>query len=203
MPSASTSSRRKSFRFGRGHALAFVVVVPLLPVAVALADTKQIHSATCQPHTNNTLDPAFLRYQQDGIVNLHAASKYVICPLPRDAEAGWTSPQGTAWTVAVHFSMPNGWIPRLTSNQCTLSVESGDPLANEVQQPSVTRSAVQDVSGPPLPLRATVLFSEADFAPDAYFDGDGKAVLVCRIAPNNTLTHIVLAEDGPTDSSGG
>lgn len=202
MANAPVAIKRTFDRIVPSHSLGLALVMSLLP-ATAIADTKQIHPATCQPHTNNTLDPAFMRYEQDGIVNLHAASKYVICPLPKDAEVGWMSPQGAAWTVAVHFSMPNGWIPRLTSNQCTLFVESGDPLANETQQPAITRSAVRDVSGPPLPLRASILFSDADFAQDAYFDGDGKAVLVCRLAPNNTLTHIVLAEDGPTESTGG
>lgn len=163
---------------------------PLIAAEIA------INPSICQPYTASAPDYQLLRMQPAGFANLHPTSKFVICPLPKDAEHGWMSPDRSDWSVDIHFRMPSGWIPRLTSNQCTLQVMSGDEWPGGAMPPAVTRNASQDASPTP-PLRAAIRFTQDDFPPDPVFDGSGNAVLICRIAPNNTLTYLVIDEAGP------
>lgn len=161
-----------------------------------MAGEIAINPSVCQPYTASAPDYELLRMQPTGFTNLHPTSKFVICPLPKDAEHGWMSPDRADWSVGVHFSMPSGWIPRLTSNQCTLQVMSGGEWPGGAMPPAVTRKASTQALPTP-PLRAAIRFTQDDFPPDPVLDGSGNAVLICRIAPNNTLTYIVLDEEGP------
>lgn len=176
--------------------LTLAICALCLGASTATAGEVAVNPSVCQPYTASAPDHALLRMQPAGYVNLHAVSKFVICPVPKDAEHGWMSPGRSDWGVRVHFSMPSGWIPRLTSNQCTLQVMSGDESPGGPVPAAVTRNASQ-VALPAPPLRAAVQFTQDDFPIDPVLDGSADAVLVCRIAPGNTLTHIVLDEQGP------
>lgn len=172
----------------------------LVPVAAVAADAKPLNPAICQPFTASTPDYSLLKIRATGITNAYPVSKYVICALPKDAESGWLSSSTAGWRVGISFTQNQGWLPRLESNVCTLHVASASP-GFDWNRYSASKYAIYDATASVPPQRADIIFTQGDFpdfGPPWTWMGDGPAVLVCRIAPRNTLTRIDLTENDPT-----
>lgn len=183
-----------------------MALVAFLPAVGFASDRKVVDPSVCQPHTISAPDYGLLKIRADGITNMHATSKYVICPLPKDAQLAWNQPGSRGWSVDVLFRQRwNGWVPRVESNACTLVVAPWPDhhfFAGIVQ---ASRHAVHHTTMPGQSLLlASVRFTQDDLAlppatlPEDY-RGYGGATLVCRVAPGNTLRSIVLEEQDITD----
>lgn len=67
------------------------LAIGLLSVLPAQAkDVKTLGTAACQPYTSTPIDPALLRIRADGIINDYPTPKFVICPILKDSENGWS-----------------------------------------------------------------------------------------------------------------
>jgi len=142
-------------------------------------DEKEIHASACQPYTNSPIDPAALKVRANGITNGYSTSKYVICPVLKDREAGWV--EAGAFPLNVWFRRQAGGAdPK--GNQCTLSFgsESYGPVK------SITKNAMDAE----IPNYAYAHFQEA-MTNDTLFGG---ATLVCKLVPGNTLEYIYIDE---------
>lgn len=170
--------------------------LPLLALAIGLlpalpaqaADIKTLSTAACQPYTSSPIDPALLRVRADGIINDYPTSKFVICPILKDSDNGWSqSDPDSSYVVSVAFRRLSG--SPLTSNQCTLTAgwNASDPLQ------SVTKSAE--------PFGDTTTYGLVQFPGGPNTVPDGYGVLVCRIAPGNQMDLIHLVEISPTETN--
>lgn len=186
--------------------LVLLALAALLPTTGFASDRKIVDPSICQPHTISAPDYSLLKIRADGVTNYHGSSKYVICPLPKDAQVAWGHPGSGNWSVDVLFRQRwNGWVPRVESNACTLLVTPWPDhhfFAGIVQ---ASRHAVHHTTMPGQSLLlASVRFTQDDLAlppaslPEDY-RGYGGATLVCRVAPGNTLRSIVLEEHSFTD----
>ncbi len=146
-------------------------------------DAKAISPAVCQPYTSVALDPALLRIRADGIANNYDTYRYVICPLPKDADEAW----GTAEGVVQVWFRKGGAAP-LSQNQCTMTAG----WAHYANLVSMTASATDN--GDPV--------GAVSFDPTAFPVGnDNNAVLVCRIAPKHKLETIFFMEGEFTETN--
>lgn len=172
-----------------------------MPAVATAVDSKPLNPAICQPFTASTPDYSLLKIRATGITNAHPVSKYVICALPKDADSGWLSASTMGWKVGISFAQTSGWLPRLESNLCTLHVGAEYTFLFDSNMYAASKYAIHDGAGSSSPQRADIVFTQDDFpafGPPWTWMGDGPAVLVCRIAPRNTLTQIELVENDPT-----
>lgn len=165
----------------RTAALIVALGLILATEARAGSDFKPVSSAACQPmYSKEPVDPALLRFRPEGITNYYNTPKFVICPIPKDAELPWN--EGGS-SLAVYFRQEkNG--ASFTNNACSLTV--GSKLAGTLK----TKTVIAIAQG--LPDYGQVLFDSVS-GPDALFAD--PATLVCQIAPLNTLEWILLSED--------
>lgn len=154
----------------------------LLPVVPAqAADVKAVSPAVCQPYSpGKPIDPSLLHIRADGIFNYGKSSQYVICPIPKDADEGWTF--NSQWRVMVHFEKQDGSNTPTSNNACSLYV--GTIRYGTFKSKVKAASSVE-------PYGPNVLFSEQDGLLAAASE---PATLVCVIAPSNILEWIELRE---------
>lgn len=150
----------------------------------AQAGDRKVMSATtvCAPYTSSAPDYATLRFRTEGIINDAAASKFVICNLPRDAEDTWVPGEFVA--AAVYRRTTSG-TPAITSNQCVWTV------GNNYSEPQ------QSVTIPVVPISSTYGYSVLEDPPSG--DVNSYGVAVCRISPGSLLEFFIIQEESPTD----
>jgi len=165
-----------------------VATAALQAPGVRAADSKFYNAAAiCAPYTSSAPDYAKLRFRAEGIINDSDASKYVICNLPRDSEAAWSS-EGS-WGMYAFFRRTTSGTPPITSNQCTITI--GFNLSDPLQ--SVTRSAEQ------YSPTSTYGFVGVEGATPSG-DSNSYGTLVCRIAPGSLLDLLYYYEFAATSA---
>lgn len=150
--------------------------------ARAALDNKPISLMSCQPMYSGTpSDPGLLRFRHEGITNNYTVSKYIVCPLPKDAEKLWKMSGGLS-AMNVLFKQESGGASA-AGNACILAVGSS---ASEMMKTSIVMAESMDgVSG-------LVLFDKSN-TPEAY--NTDAATLICLVAPRNTLQELNLREE--------
>lgn len=158
----------------------FLTVGAVFTLSAHAMDSKPVSTAVCQPYTSTPIDPSKLRVRADGITNDYDTAKFVICPVPKDSSFAWDKEY--IRDIVVWFRRLRG--APITGNQCTLTAgwNQNDPID------SVTLPAVKDTD---TNTYGYVWFNQ-NTGPNAKWDG--YAVLVCRIAPGNTMDKIMLLE---------
>jgi hypothetical protein len=145
---------------------------------VNASDVKNMSLAQCQPYgMTSTYDTLAIR--ADRIQNKTTNSnKYVICPVDKDAQSGWTD--GTASFAALFDPSVAG------TYQCTLTVGSALAAAGPMVATSQNAHALEGgLWG--------VFFN------DVAGEYAQAGTMVCRLPPKGSLLLLQLTEDQATD----
>jgi hypothetical protein len=149
------------------------------PTATAAIDWKAMHGSNCVGGAGAT--EAELTYGAYGIANASATDELVICPLPIDAEAAWSS--SAASTIEVRFR--TGSVP----GRVVCSVYSGSAGAQDL--PITTMSLTSSTF--PAATNSSLLLTIPD--PDFSAASPVPPVAVaCLLGPQVKLGGLFLAE---------
>ena len=150
--------------------------------ARAAMDNKPISLMSCQPlYSGTPSDPALLRFRHEGITNNYNVSKYIVCPLPKDAEKLWKQSAGLSH-IFIPFKQELGGAPA-AGNACILAV--GSPASGTMKTSILMAEALDEVNG-------LVVFDNKS-TPEA--GNTDAATLICLIAAHNTLQELNLREE--------
>jgi hypothetical protein len=164
-----------------------VLVAASAPSALAVNyDGKSVSPSVCQPYAPDTT-AAEIQVSQTGIYNPGTVIEKVICPLPRDAEVGYSG-DNTA-VLAIHYRVLGAAPGRVT---CTMFVGSSSQGNYAVATATASGDLVSAGARDYFYLTAPSQNENWLLAPN---------VLICAISPKTSLGAIAIEEESATQQN--